>query len=1280
MLKTKTVKAPTPKERRALRIMIVLGMVSLLNFFYWFFSPVFIGDSFLYSLLLIVLTYTSLRLMYEWYHYWNISVPAQKEGHRQFTVDFLTTYFPGEPYDMIENTLLAIKEVRYPHTTILCDEADDERLKAFCRIHGIKHISRTNRIDAKAGNINNALNHIATGEICVILDPDHVPQPDFLDDIIPHFEDPEIGYVQIVQAYKNFDESYVAKGAAQQTYQFYGPMMMCMNSYGTVNAIGANCTFRRAALDSIGGHAPGLAEDMHTSMLLHAKGWKSVYVPKVLARGLVPSSLTAYYKQQLKWSRGTLELLVSVYPKIFKTLTNRQRLHYLTIPLHYIVGFVYLLNFLIPIISLCTATSPWKGNLIFFGLITFPLITCLLTIRSFVQRWVMEESERGFHMVGGLLLISTWWVFCLGTIYTLLRKKVPYLPTPKTGEDRTSWKLMIPNVLVAIASLLAIIYGLKKDYTPFSIFMSGFAALNMGFMSFSFYLATHKYPVINAIKHKTKRNYYQGKLWVKQKLWNFRHALYRNIRQVALPLVVLSIITSLSLIFYDQYMKWEGVRSYPELPVVPHMLLGIYAPGNYNGLSDLHKTAQTESELSTRFDLVSHYIPWGNTGQNTFHQILDTDQKSKHIPFISWEPWGSTFDFSNQYKDLAEEKQIFTYITKGFFDDYLKQVAEEIKRYDGYVYLRFAHEFDNPQYPWSIKGENTPEQFKQAWTYIHNYFNSRGVSNVKWVWSPWKPQAIARYYPGDELVDAIGITALHYGNINEQGASYSFDDLYLPLKDSLRAAQIDKPVILAEFGSLDLENGQNTWITDALDSIYKNHNEIAGIIFFNSDIDKNIPVSNTSFTMLDWTLKETKEIRYKLWELEQEMPSDTLLNIEALNQLEGLSSQSRLPLPDNVKGIGYKKGQNWFKNYQVMNIRTADQDFSQIKDLGLNTIKYFGSPVYNYNMLQAAATHQLDVVYGLWLPSSLGHSHSDTKDMEEDILNLVSELRAEERIVAWNLGNDIISKISQFNKPEKSRVKIVEHLFWLNKLVNKIKSIDPDRPILVDLDLNRLSLTNATLLLENLPAIDGLSLTLTDNQLYQEFHQYAARYSIPYIIGDIRPEVLNTLPNIPGNFMLRNWQDQHESNLVSFDGILDHKGRVKQNLLLTKTLLNRAQPLQAMKEKIRVLRPALRLRPGKEYEYHALINREADNAWAYGMPSEKEKLEWNLIKCDRFGTPLAFKTLGTGISKTIRIPETYDHYYLVLKYNANGVVYSTRTSLNIPSGNAEPDLVAQYGF
>ncbi|MGC9355301.1 MAG: glycosyltransferase, partial [Mariniphaga sp.] len=438
------IKAPTRKEKLTLRILIVLGLLSIINFFYWYLKPELIDNNLLYWLLLFPMAFDSFRIIYIWYHYWDISVPQKPKLTKKLTVDVFTTYFPGEPYEMIEGTLLAIQKMKYPHTTYLCDEANDAHLKEFCKKNGIKHVTRNNRIDAKAGNINNALKQ-ATGDICVILDPDHVPKEHFLEDVVPYFEDEKIGFVQSVQAYYNIDESLVARGAAEQTFHFYGPVMMTMNTYGTVNAIGANCVFRRKALDSIGGHAPGLSEDMHTAMQLYAKGWKSVYVPKIFTKGLVPASLTSYYKQQLKWSRGTLELLVSVFPKLFKKFTWRQRIHFGILPLHYLSGFIILISFLIPILSLFTASTPWKGNVINFGLIFIPILTSILGIRFYVQRWVMDKSERGTHLMGGLLLACTWWIYIIGSVYTVIRKKVPYLPTPKEDKELTSWKLLIPN-------------------------------------------------------------------------------------------------------------------------------------------------------------------------------------------------------------------------------------------------------------------------------------------------------------------------------------------------------------------------------------------------------------------------------------------------------------------------------------------------------------------------------------------------------------------------------------------------------------------------------------------------------------------------------------------------------------------------------------------------------------------------------------------------------------------------------------------------------------------
>ncbi|MGX5858758.1 glycosyltransferase family 2 protein, partial [Dyadobacter jiangsuensis] len=428
MKRTLYVKPPTRKQLIMLRLMIFFGLASMGFFLSSVLSEAVRGYAPLYWMLVITFVYTCLKVLHEWYHYLFITVPPTPPLTHRYTVDIFTTFCAGEPYEMIVETLTAIQAITYPHETYLCDEADDPYLRDVCAQLGVHHVTRTDKRNAKAGNINNALS-ISKGELCVVLDPDHVPFPNFLDPIISHFDNPEIGYVQIVQAYKNHDEGLIAKGAAQQTYQFYGPMMMTMNHYGTVLAIGANCTFRRTALDSIGGHAAGLAEDMHTSMQLHAKGWKSLYVPAVLARGLVPSTLSAYYKQQLKWSRGVFDLFVHVYPKLFSKFTWAQRIHYGTIPLHYLSGFIFLINFLIPILALVLDVSPMHFDLTDFLLVSLPMAFCVILIRHFVQWWVMEDEERGFHVVGGLLMIGTWWIFMLGVLYTISGKKIPYVPT-----------------------------------------------------------------------------------------------------------------------------------------------------------------------------------------------------------------------------------------------------------------------------------------------------------------------------------------------------------------------------------------------------------------------------------------------------------------------------------------------------------------------------------------------------------------------------------------------------------------------------------------------------------------------------------------------------------------------------------------------------------------------------------------------------------------------------------------------------------------------------------
>ena len=403
---------PTLYEKWEMRILVFFGLFFMGQFLWWFFENInHIGNPVLYWLLTSALVFKMLRWLHEWYHYFNISIPRRPALQKSFSVDMFTTYCAGEPKQMVKRTLKAMLDVNYPHTTYLCDEADDDELKLFCTEYGIVHITRIGKTDAKAGNINHALKY-SEGEICVIMDPDHVPFPQFLRRILPYFEDGKIGFVQSVQGYSNQDKSLVAKAAGEQTYHFYGPLMMGMNGLGTVQAIGANCTFRRKALGSIGGHAAGLSEDMHTAMQLHAKGWKSVYIPELLTKGFVPESLSSYYKQQLKWSRGTFELLFLTYPRLFRKFSFTQKVHYFFLPLYYLFGFITLIDITVPPLSLIISDVPWKLDIKEFIIFFLPLFCITLFIRMYAQKWLLEKKERGFHIFVFLFFVFVFVFVC----------------------------------------------------------------------------------------------------------------------------------------------------------------------------------------------------------------------------------------------------------------------------------------------------------------------------------------------------------------------------------------------------------------------------------------------------------------------------------------------------------------------------------------------------------------------------------------------------------------------------------------------------------------------------------------------------------------------------------------------------------------------------------------------------------------------------------------------------------------------------------------------------
>ena len=441
-----------PSQRWTLGILTFLGLQSVLYFAWWWFRLEHANNVVLFVLLSTATWYGVFRIMVGWYNAFHVEQPPHVPAPAGLSVAIFTTSSPGEPYAMFVRTLAAARDITYPHTTYLLDDTGDARFAALASEMGAVHLELVGIPGAKAGKINAALEKTSE-EFILVLDPDHIPFANFFERVLGQFDDPRVGFVQVSQSYYNAGESFVARAAAEQTFSFYGPIMQGMQGTGTAVVIGANCTFRRTALQSIGGHGIGLAEDLVTAIRLHAKGWRSVYIPEVLSRGLVPADLQSYMKQQLKWSRGVHEVLFREYPAAFRRLTMHQRISYLMIGSYYLVGLTTLMYLTIPLVYLWTGLQPAAFLLDEYVQHALPVGLFGVLIYRYMQRWLCDPlRERGWHWRGTLLKVGSWTVYLQGFLLALLGVAVPYIPTAKERQRTRFWKLAwVPAGIMALS-------------------------------------------------------------------------------------------------------------------------------------------------------------------------------------------------------------------------------------------------------------------------------------------------------------------------------------------------------------------------------------------------------------------------------------------------------------------------------------------------------------------------------------------------------------------------------------------------------------------------------------------------------------------------------------------------------------------------------------------------------------------------------------------------------------------------------------------------------------
>jgi cellulose synthase/poly-beta-1,6-N-acetylglucosamine synthase-like glycosyltransferase len=1177
------------KKRNFIKILVVVALFTLSVFLYGFIKEVGIGHPVLFVLLTTALGFKILKALFEWYHYAGLK-PRKLEKQLKDeivckSVDIFTTACPGEPYEMFEETLKAMVAITYPHKNYLCDEGNDPALKRLCAGLGVIHVTRSTHENAKAGNINNALAQ-STSEFCVILDPDHIPNPDFLDHVLDPFDDPKVGYVQVIQAYYNQSETFVARAAAEQTYMFYGPYMEAMDNFGTAQAIGANCTFRRTALDSIGGHAPGLTEDMHTSMLLHAKGWESVYVPKILSRGLVPSSISAYYSQQLKWSRGTFDLWINLFPRLFKNFSWRQNIHYGLMPIYYLFGLIALIDIAVPIYSLITGEYPWLLDPLIFFAYLMPFLVFGLILRLYAQNWLHDSHEHGIHVFGGLLRVGTWWVYIVGFIYTLLNIKVPYIPTPKEYTSKNEVLLGLPNLVVAIISLGAALYGLNQDWQPYSFLMACFAISNAIIFFLAFAIGQTR--LVLAIRNLWKR-------WKSSKYIVSYQISYYKFSKVAAPvIIVLLIIGSISLFPFKFNSKDER-----ELLALNKEFGGFYLGINLPSDGQVSNLALVNVKGITRgqnWSVMATRLAWSpkDLPINYWEKIIQQGA----LPMISWEPTTAAFEEFRNHPELSQNQKVFYYIQEGYFDNYIDQTAIALRNLGFPVFLNFAPEMDDPAIAWSETGGNTPEEFIKAWRYVHDRFEILGVQNITWVWNPSKATGIEAYfpsgkqYPESRYVDWIGIRCVPDDSVDQGKGEEDFTSLYQPFQEKIQELGIGLPIMLTALGSASNVEVEGEWTMNSLRKIKSNYPEIKSAIV-QSDTQKikqQKGLNAQKAGLMDWFRDKSTPPQYL-----EVFPNPELEAFPELvdkkkkqinNTIKGSYGGFSMEVDGKkfyMQGVCYSSGDEWREGYFPLSRKQLQHDFKQIKEMGANTIRRYEPSIYDRNILKVAEQYGLKVMYGFWFDPTIDYykDKQAVKAYENKVLYYVRKYKDEESILAWNIGNETWGLMKKsFEKPYLTLTRRA-YLIFLEGLAQKIHEIDPSRPVFSTEEHEYYQMASTLYeMATNAPSLDVIGINSYYKESIEVIKEVVSEFDTlrPYAVTEFGPKgywspqfgdywndtLLIELSDVSkavwikkqwidyikankgfnlGGFAF-SWRDRYEGTATWF-GLTDYKGRLK---------------------------------------------------------------------------------------------------------------------------------------